>query len=79
LAVLEYKIYSIDGFIRALFSDQTSEHKEKELAYVLGGDARKEYRNFVRYEHLLKSHQEHCHSSEETGDLAVSFLKSRDP
>jgi len=52
----EYKIYSIDGFIRALFSDQTLRGTKRRVAYVLA-ETQEELQNFRRTvdEHLSKS------------------------
>lgn len=78
----EYKIYSIDGLLRALSSDQTLRGtKEKGiLAYVLA-ETQEELQEFRRTvdKHLSSSPIKHqiaiAISSEETGDLSRVLLK----
>lgn len=78
----EYKIYSIDGFIRALSSDQTLRGTKKKgiLAYVLA-ETQEELQDLRRSvdEHLSKSSIRSqiaiAIPSEETGDLARVLLK----
>jgi len=77
----EYKIYSIDGFIRALFRPNPERYKEKGiLAYVL--ETQEELQNFsdcrwTSVQILAQSQIAVAIPTEETGDLARVLLKSK--